>query len=59
LRRAPLPPHKGALVDGFVRAVRTGANTAADTRSLFDGISVALAADRSLQTGKLEEVHYL
>lgn len=59
VRRAPLPPHKGALLDGFVRAVRTGANTAADTRSLFDGISVALAADRSLQTGKLEEVHYL
>ncbi|MBL0348784.1 MAG: Gfo/Idh/MocA family oxidoreductase [Elusimicrobia bacterium] len=57
--RAPLPSHKGALLGGFVRALRRGTDTAEQTRLFFDGLSVALAADRSLRTGKPEEVHYL
>lgn len=56
---SPLPEHKGALLPDFVRAVRKNEDVSGVTRSFFDGISVALAGERSLRSGRLEEVRYL
>lgn len=55
----PLPPHKGALLPLFVRAIRKNVNITSVTQSFFDGISVALAGERSLRSGRVEEVRYL
>lgn len=57
--KAPLPLHTGALLPDFVRAIRKNENSASVTQGFFDGINVALAGERSLQTGRAEEVHYL
>ncbi len=59
VRKDPLPIHKGALLPGFVRAIQRNENINSNTQSFFDGMSVALAGDRSLRTGRVERVCYL
>ncbi len=57
--KAPLPPPKGGLLPLFVRAIRKDENINAITHAFFDGISVALAGERSLRSRRVEEVRYL
>lgn len=59
LAQAPLPSHKGALVPGFVSAILEDADDSAQTQSFFDGISVCIAADRAVTTGRKESVEYI
>jgi predicted dehydrogenase len=55
---SPLPPHKGVLIPDFVRAIRSGEGCAAETRQIFDGLRVCLAADRSRKSRREEKVDY-
>jgi predicted dehydrogenase len=57
--KEPLPPHKGALLQDFVRAIQINENMNPVTQGFFDGISVALAGGRSLRSGRKEEIRYL
>lgn len=50
---------KGDLVPGFVAAILSGSDDAAETQSFFDGISVCLAADRATVTGNRERIEYV
>lgn len=54
-----LPPHKGALLQEFVRAIQINENINPVTQGFFDGISVALAGEQILRSGRIEEVRYL
>lgn len=53
---APLPASKGQLIPDFVRSIRQGGGE--DANLLFDGISLAAAADLSLKSGKIQEISY-
>lgn len=53
-----LPPTKGELIPEFVSAVRTDRDSSAETRAVFDVLSICAACDSSLTTGKVEEIRY-
>ncbi len=59
LPQAPLPAHKGDLVPGFVSAILDNADDREQTQSIFDGISICIAADRAVATGKKERIEYI
>jgi predicted dehydrogenase len=55
----PLPNHKGDLLPGFVAAILENAEDSAQTQSFFDGISICIATDRAVATGKKERIDYV
>lgn len=57
--QAPLPFHKGDLVPDFIAAILQDADDAVQTQGFFDGISVCIAADRAVATGKKEGIEYI
>jgi predicted dehydrogenase len=55
-----LPPGKAALLPTFVQAILDpGSRDIAARQAIFDGISVALACDRAVQTSTLQPVTYV
>ncbi len=59
IHQSPLPEDKGDLVPQFVAAVLGDAEDAEETQSVFDGISVCIAADRAVTSGKKERIEYV
>lgn len=57
--QAPLAPHKGALVAEFVEAILSDADDGSETQSFFDGVSVCIAADRAVSSGRKETIEYV
>lgn len=54
-----LPASKGVLIPGFVRGIELGDDPdTLERRAVFDGISVALACDEAMATGKTQMVDY-
>jgi predicted dehydrogenase len=59
LQESPLPASKGDLIPGFIAAIVGNGDYAAETQSVFDGICVAIACDRAVASGQLEQVEYV
>ncbi len=55
---AALPAGKGVWIGDFVDSVLSDADLSSSTQESFDAISICAACDRSLKTGKEEEVLY-
>ena len=58
LSRAALPPGKGALIPGFVGAIRAGDPIRATVQHELDVVSVCAAADQALAEGETIAVDY-
>lgn len=56
---APLPSTKGDLIPDFVSTIINSESREADTQAIFDGISISVAAEKSLRSGNLEEIVYV
>lgn len=54
-----LPASKGELIPDFVQTILNDADTRAQTQHEFDVISVCVASDQALATGKCIEVDYV
>lgn len=59
LEESPLPASKGDLVPAFVDSIRENADPQASVNEHFDTMSVCLAAERSLRTGRATAVEYV
>ncbi len=59
LELSALPPDKGALVPSFVQAVLSAEDDSDVTQEFFDGLSVSIAANRAVITGKKERIEYV
>lgn len=59
LEQAPLPATKGDLVPSFVSAIIDDAEDGEHTQGFFDDISICIAADRAVATGKKERIEYV
>ncbi|MGE3577089.1 MAG: Gfo/Idh/MocA family protein [Vicinamibacterales bacterium] len=56
---APREPDKAALLAMFVSAIVDGRDTTEETQRVFDGVSLAVAADLAASTGAMESVQYV
>lgn len=59
LKMPTLPSHKGDLIPSFVEAVQKDEDWSKQTQTIFDGISICLAADHSAKVHTPVEVQYL
>jgi hypothetical protein len=59
LHHEPLPSNKGDLVPQFVAAILENRDDRMQTQSFFDGISLCIAADRAVTSGKKERIEYV
>ncbi|KAF0146435.1 MAG: hypothetical protein FD156_103 [Nitrospirae bacterium] len=55
---ASLPQTKGALLPDFINAIINNKDITSETEAIFDGISVSIACEKSLQTGVAEIIEY-
>ena len=54
-----LPATKGDLIPAFVSAILEDRDLTSDTQTIFDGISISAACERSLRTRRPERVKYV
>jgi hypothetical protein len=54
-----LPADKGDLIPAFISAVLKDEDLREQTQAVFDGLSISVACDRSIETRQIERVDYL
>jgi predicted dehydrogenase len=59
IAHAPLPASKGNMIPEFIAAMLGDAGASCDAQGFFDGVSVAIACDRAVASGQVENVEYV
>lgn len=59
IKENPLPASKGERIPSFISAILNKKDISDEVQTIFDGISICTASDRSIQTQKRELIHYI
>jgi predicted dehydrogenase len=54
-----LSPTKGDLIPNFIDAILADSDLNNDTQAIFDGLSISIACDKAMSSGKMETIEYI
>jgi len=59
VHKSALPTDKGQLIPAFVDAIKSNDNDSCITQSYFDGLSISIAINNAVRSGRRERIEYV